>query len=93
MSEMLERAAKGIAEQNEADLPQPRLRVEWDDYFPEAQERCARQARAALLAALDPEDGVLLKALTDAPTFHKLDVIDAQVIVGLIRAHAQGETT
>lgn len=48
--------------------------------------------RDIILKFLDPEDEALLAALTDAPTFGKLDRIDAQIIVGLIKAHAQGET-
>lgn len=80
---MIERAAKALWEVGAEDAP-PWPPCDLD------REGMRQDAQAALLAALDDEDDALLAALTDAPTFGKLDVIDAKIIIGLIKAHAQG---
>lgn len=89
--DMIERAARKLAETDiwagydgeEMDSKAEWLNKAWPRYVP--------RTRDLLLAALDPEDGALLAVLIDAPTFQKLDVIDARIIIELIRTHAQGE--
>lgn len=84
MSDMLERAAHAVQDSDLAHAVPDDGTVEANDWRERESENAAR---AALLAALDPEDEALLSALAEAPTFSKLDWIDAKVIVGLIRDH------
>lgn len=102
MSEMVRRGAQELYEREPFSSTVLGGELSWcranelAPQHPQLQQyiwRCENNARAALLAALDPEDDALRRAIMGAP-FHKPDTVDVTAIINAIRnLITQGEKT
>lgn len=92
MSEMVERAARAIAEAPATHAHWGGMPVSYDDLFAKQQDALVSLARLVLLAALDPENEDLTELVYDAAEDARNEVrpVGRAIIEALRKATSQG---